>query len=220
MSDLLRLENVKKWVGEGDGRVDILRGISLTLAAGEFVALMGASGSGKSTLLNLMGLLDWPSEGHLWLAGREVSTLHEDELASLRARTLGFIFQSFNLLPYLNARENVALPMGYLERHDASARSEELLRQMNLDHRIHAYPSTLSGGEKQRVAIARSLANEPALILADEPTGALDSTTGAQIMTLLKELNARGVAIVLVTHDPTVAQHASRTLRIKDGRIE
>jgi putative ABC transport system ATP-binding protein len=219
-SDILSLENVFKWVGEEDHRIDILQGVSLRLRAGEFVAIMGASGSGKSTLLNLVGLLDKPSQGVLKLLGQDISSLAENELSQLRARSIGFIFQSFNLLPYLSAQQNVELPMGYVGRTDRHERSKKLLAQLSLSHRAEALPITLSGGEKQRVAIARALSNEPALLLADEPTGALDSKTGAQIMDLIVELNRSGSAVILVTHDEVIARRAHRLLRMRDGRFE
>jgi len=218
--ELMRLDNIHKWIGDGESRIEILKGISLTFKSGEFTAIMGASGSGKSTLLNMIGLLDSPSAGQIFINGKDVATLADDDLAQVRAHSIGFIFQSFNLLSYLNARDNVLLPMSYTKRENATERSEMLLSQMNMQHRLTAYPTTLSGGEKQRVAIARSLANNPPLLLADEPTGALDSKTGAQILTLLKELNHQGTAIVLVTHDESVASHAQRILHMRDGRFE
>ena len=192
----------------------------MTVDAGEFIAIMGASGSGKSTLLNLIGLLDLPSAGQLWINGKDAAILPEDELAQIRAHTIGFIFQSFNLLPYLTAMENVALPMGYTHRTETIERSRTLLTQMNLQHRLFARPNTLSGGEKQRVAIARALANEPPLLLADEPTGALDSKTGIQIMDLLGELNKNGATVIVVTHDENVAKRAQRVLRMRDGKFD
>jgi len=220
VAEIIRLDHVYKWVGEEDSRTSILNGVNLTLEAGEYLAIMGASGSGKSTLLNLMGLLDAASSGSVHLLGRDVSTLTDDEVAALRSRSIGFIFQSFNLLPYLTAQENVALPMGYAGRADEESASRELLRKMKMEHRITAYPSTLSGGERQRVAIARALANEPSLILADEPTGALDSKTGAQVMDLIGQLHQEGATVVLVTHDENVARRARRVVHMKDGRME
>jgi putative ABC transport system ATP-binding protein len=219
MAELLRIQEVSKWVGDGDSRTDILRSVSTVIQAGEFVAIMGASGSGKSTLLNLIGLLDRPSAGGIFFSGKNVAGLSDDALAEVRARHIGFVFQSFNLLSYLSAVENVELPMLYGRRSDHSERAEKLLQLVNLSHRLRAYPATLSGGERQRVAIARALANEPPLILADEPTGALDSKTGAQIMELLSELHRRGRTIILVTHDEKVAQRAGRILNMKDGRF-
>jgi len=216
----MRLQEIYKWVGDGDARTEILKGVSMTVDAGEFIAIMGASGSGKSTLLNLIGLLDLPSAGQLWINGKDAAILPEDELAQIRAHTIGFIFQSFNLLPYLTAMENVALPMGYTHRTETIERSRTLLTQMNLQHRLFARPNTLSGGEKQRVAIARALANEPPLLLADEPTGALDSKTGIQIMDLLGELNKNGATVIVVTHDENVAKRAQRVLRMRDGKFD
>ena len=220
MAEILRLENVYKWVDLGDIRVDILKGISLSVQAGEFIAIMGASGSGKSTLLNLVGLLDVPSSGSLRILGKEASHLAENELAQLRSHAIGFIFQTFNLLPYLSAKQNVELPMGYTHRTGRQERCRRLLEEVRLDHRAEAFPTTLSGGEKQRVAIARALANEPPLLLADEPTGALDSKTGAEIMDMMQALHRGGATILLVTHDEQVAKRAQRILRMRDGRFE
>lgn len=217
MSAVLELEDVHKWVDLGGQRIDILKGITLRVERGEFIAIMGASGSGKSTLLNLIGLLDLPSAGVLRINDHAAQSLPEDQLARLRAHSLGFIFQSFNLIPYLTARQNVELPMSYTHREDRHARSAHLLERMHLAHRGEAYPATLSGGERQRVAIARALANEPPLLLADEPTGALDSKTGADIMGLIQDLNRGGATVVLVTHDEQVARRAHRILRMRDG---
>ena len=220
MNEILNLEKVSKWVGDGDRRTDILRGISLTLQAGEYVAIMGPSGSGKSTLLHMAGLLDPPSQGKVYLLGRDISKLNEDALALCRARSIGFIFQTFNLLPYLTAQQNVSLPMEYNGLGQGPQRSTQLLAQVGLKHRREAFPPTLSGGERQRVAIARALVNQPALLLADEPSGALDSVTGQQILELLSELHHRGSTILLVTHDETVARRAERILTMRDGRFE
>jgi len=214
---LICLQDIYKWAGDAPNRTEILRGISMTVEPGEFLALTGASGSGKSTLLNLLGLLDVPSAGSLQLCGQEVSGFSDDHLAPLRARSIGFIFQSFNLLPYLSVRENIELGMlysGHAARHE---RCRELLAQVGLEHRMSAYPQTLSGGERQRVAIARALANKPALILADEPTGALDSKTGEQILGLMHQLNALGTTVILVTHDEGIARQARRRLIMRDG---
>lgn len=217
---LLQLQNITKWVGEGEGRTDILRGLSLSIEAGEFLAIMGPSGSGKSTLLNLIGLLDSPSEGSIHLLGHDVSQLKEEALAALRSRSIGFIFQTFNLLPYLTARQNVALPLMYGGQAVSPETIDGLLARVKLTHRVNAYPPTLSGGEKQRVAIARALANEPTLLLADEPTGALDSRTGKQILEFLSELHAAGSTIVLITHDESIARRAQRVLVMRDGVFE
>jgi len=216
---LLQLDNVFKWAGEAPNRTEILKGVSMAVPQGEYLAIMGASGSGKSTLLNLLGLLDTPSRGSLTLGGREVAGLPDDDLAHMRARSIGFIFQNFNLMPYLNVRENVELGMLYSGRPNRRERGSRLLASVQLEHRAGAYPQTLSGGERQRVAIARALANEPALILADEPTGALDSKTGGQILELLRRLHRLGSTIILVTHDETVARQAQRRLMMRDGRF-
>jgi putative ABC transport system ATP-binding protein len=219
MTPLVRLEKVFKWVGDGENRTMILNGIDLTIRPGEYLAITGASGCGKSTLLHVIGLLEEPSAGSVHLMGHDAAGLSDDEAARLRAKCIGFVYQSFNLLPYLNAQENIALPMGYAGRADAEARSLGLLRKMKLEHRSSAYPTTLSGGERQRVAIARALANSPALILADEPTGSLDSKTGAQVMDLIGELHRNGSTVVVVTHDDRVARRARRILQMKDGRL-
>jgi ABC-type lipoprotein export system ATPase subunit len=219
MSELLRLEDIHKWVGEGETRTEILRGISLTLEEGGFTAVMGASGSGKSTLLNIMGLLDTPSAGSVWLMGKKTSRMSDDELAEQRARCIGFIFQSFNLISYLTAQDNIALPLAYARQAREPGQPERLLERVKLLHRMQAYPATLSGGERQRVAIARALANKPAVLLADEPTGSLDSTTGREIMDLMGELHRQGTTLVLVTHDEQIARRADRIYRMKDGRF-
>jgi putative ABC transport system ATP-binding protein len=205
----------------GNSVVHALRGVSLTVHEGEFLALMGASGSGKSTLLNLIGLLDRPSAGEYWLEGLEVSSLSRDQAAVLRGRRIGFIFQNFNLLPRLSAWENVALPLAYRngEFRDEQQRKKamDVLKRVGLNHRAGHQPMELSGGERQRVAIARALVTQPAVILADEPTGNLDSTTGAEIMTLLGELHTEGKTVIMVTHDINIAQYASRICTMRDG---
>jgi putative ABC transport system ATP-binding protein len=220
MAEILRLDNVYKWVDVGESRTEILRGVSLSVQSGEFLAIMGASGSGKSTLLNIVGLLDSPSVGGYRLLGIDVLHLSEAELASLRARSIGFVFQAFNLLPYLTVQQNVELPLSYAGHLRVSERSHPLLAQVRLSDRAQAYPTTLSGGERQRVAIARALANEPALILADEPTGSLDSKTGAQIIELIQQLHRTGSTVLLVTHDESIASRAQKVLHMKDGRFE
>ncbi len=216
--EALRLENVWKVYRMGSVEVEALRGVSLKIERGEFVAIMGPSGSGKSTLMNIMGLLDTPTRGRVYLMGRDVSRLGEDELAEIRGKTVGFVFQRFNLLPYLTALENVLLPTLFLgeKRED---RARELLEAVGLGHRMHHLPSQLSGGEQQRVAIARALINEPEIILADEPTGNLDSKTGKQIMEIFAELHKKSKTLILVTHDEEVAGYAERVVRIRDGRI-
>jgi putative ABC transport system ATP-binding protein len=202
-----------------DGRVPALRDVSFTVAPGELVALTGASGSGKSTLLNLLGALDVPDAGSIEVDGRPLSELGSP--SDYRAETVGFIFQAHNLLPTLTAGENVQIPMfGRRPRREREARARELLREVGLENRIDARPVVLSGGERQRVAIARALANDPRLLLADEPTGALDSVTGKQVLDLLDRLRRiRGMTIVLVTNDDNVAAHAERMLRLSDGVI-
>jgi putative ABC transport system ATP-binding protein len=203
------------------GDVVALDAISTDIAHGEFVAVMGPSGSGKSTFMNLLGCLDRPTEGSYRLGGVDVASLDDDGLAALRNRRMGFVFQSFNLLPRADAVTNVELPMLYagLSRPARRARARELLETMVLGDRLHHTPAELSGGQQQRVAIARALANGPSLLLADEPTGALDSKSGSAIMDLLERLNRSGLTIVVVTHDDTVARRAGRTLCFRDGAL-
>lgn len=219
MTDAVRLAGVHRWAGEGDSRVTILSDIHLTVATGDYVALMGASGSGKSTLLNIMGLLDLPNSGSVTLLGRDVTTLRDDDAAHLRATSIGFIFQAFHLLNYLTVRENIALPLSYAGRQDPDAVTPGLLERMRLSHRADAYPATLSGGERQRAAIARAVANRPSLILADEPTGALDSKNGSTVLEMIGELHRAGATVILVTHDEKVARRARRIVHLQDGRI-
>ena len=218
MSVILARKILKNYrLGEVD--VEVLKGIDLDVEKGEYVALMGPSGSGKSTLMNILGCLDVPTSGLYSIEGRPVSDLSEDELVEVRGRRIGFVFQTFNLLARTSALENVELPLHYQGR---SAREAALkaLESVNLAHRHDHHPSQLSGGERQRVAIARAIVTDPAIILADEPTGNLDSKTGKEILEIFEGLSARGVTIVLVTHDPSVARHAHRIVHLKDGRIE
>jgi len=218
---VIRTERLTRSYSMGASLITALREADLTIHAGAFIALMGASGSGKSTLLNLIGLLDRATSGEYWLEGRPVSSLHRDELASLRGRRIGFIFQNFNLLPRLSAWENVALPLAYRKgefgAQDQLTRAREALSRVQLDHRLDHQPTELSGGERQRVAIARALVTQPAVILADEPTGNLDSKTGVEIMHLLKALNDEGRTIIVVTHDMNVAQFANHMYHMRDG---
>ncbi|MCZ7571660.1 MAG: ABC transporter ATP-binding protein [Ardenticatenaceae bacterium] len=219
---LIRLHAVTKRYRMGDRWVDALRGISLAIAPGEFVALIGASGSGKSTLLHLVGGLDRPTTGEVWVDGTNLGQASEAALTAHRRARVGFIFQRFELLPRLSAWENVAAPLMFAGTAPAErrARAETLLAQVGLATRADHLPSQLSGGEQQRVAIARALVNRPAILLADEPTGNLDSATGAEIMALLNQLNReQGVTLLAVTHDPEVAAFARRVVRLKDGQI-
>jgi ABC-type lipoprotein export system ATPase subunit len=223
--ELIELKDICRTYHLGEVAVPVLRGISLNVASGELVALMGASGSGKSTLMNLLGCLDHPTSGEYWLEGQEISRLTAKERARLRNRTIGFVFQSFNLLPRTTALENVMMPLTYskenLTEQQKKMRATELLRKVGLADRINHQQSQLSGGEQQRVAIARALVNHPRILLADEPTGNLDSHTSEEILQMFQHLNSvDGITIILVTHDPAVAQWAQRTIRIKDGLLE
>ena len=219
---LIRTEELAKSYRTGKVEVHALRGVSLEIARGEYVALMGPSGSGKSTLMHLIGCLDTPTQGKYWLNERDVTSLDDEELARLRNREIGFVFQSFNLLPRLTAGRNVQLPMVYagVPYRERQTRSKELLEMVGLGDRADHRSNELSGGEMQRVALARALANRPALLLADEPTGNLDSKTGQEVMGLLDSVAAQGNTVILVTHDREVADHAKRTIRLRDGRVE
>jgi putative ABC transport system ATP-binding protein len=216
---LIEARDLTKTYTMGDQTVHALRGVSLDIEAGGFVAIMGASGSGKSTLMNILGCLDVPTSGHYRLAGEAVDGLAPDALASIRNRRIGFVFQQFNLLPRTSALENVELPMVYaaIKGPERRARALAALQRVGLGERAGHTPSELSGGQQQRVAIARALVNQPSLILADEPTGALDTTTSEDIMKLLTELNQQGMTVVLVTHEPDIATWARRKLVFRDG---
>jgi putative ABC transport system ATP-binding protein len=222
-SPLIEVVDLVKSYPVGDaGTLEILHGLNFTIDAGEFVAIMGPSGSGKSTLMNILGCLDVPSGGRYVLNGTDTAKLDPDQLAALRNRTIGFVFQGFNLLPRKTVEDNVALPLLYagVSREEREARAVELLRQVGLGHRIGHKPPQLSGGQQQRVAIARALANSPPLILADEPTGNLDTHTSEEIMALFERLNReQGLTIVLVTHEPDVARYAQRLIHGVDGHI-
>jgi len=218
---LIQLVDVAKTYRMGDVEVHALRGVSLDVELGEFTAIMGASGSGKSTLMNIVGCLDRPSGGRYLLDGQEVSRLSTERLAEMRNRTIGFVFQSFNLLARTSALENVELPLLYAgvstpERH---ARAAEALARVGLADRAHHHPNQMSGGQQQRVAIARALVSRPRVILADEPTGNLDSRTSVEVMALFQELGRAGITVVLVTHEPDIAQYAGRIVVMRDGRI-
>lgn len=218
---MIELKNIKKTFDLGDSVVSALDGVSLSVNAGEFVAVMGSSGSGKSTLMNIIGLLDRPTSGEYLLDGKPVSlSMSDTAQAKLRSGFIGFIFQNFNLLSNLDVMANVALPAAYASRQgDAKARAKKLLEQVGLGHRLHHQPNKLSGGERQRVAIARALMNEPKVILADEPTGNLDSKSGDEIIRLLTSLNSAGTTLIMVTHNDELAKLANRTINMKDGKI-
>lgn len=222
--DFIEIHDIYKTYRVGELDLPVLKGISMGVAKAELVALMGASGSGKSTLMNILGCLDHPTSGEYWLDGREISGLDAKERARLRNRMIGFVFQNFNLLPRMTALENVLMPLVYrrdgLSEREMERRSVELLEKVGLSHRLHHKPLQLSGGEQQRVAIARSLVNSPQVLFADEPTGNLDSHTSEEILELFQELNREDhITLVIVTHDPGVARHARRVIRVKDGRI-
>lgn len=219
---LLEIINVKKRYALGETYVDALRGVTLNINKGELISIVGPSGSGKSTLLNVIGLLTDPSEGKVLLEGKDISKIDEDKRAYIRGKTLGFVFQTFNLIPTFTSVENVAVPLmfyGY-SKEERTEMAKELLKKVGLEHRDNSKPSQLSGGERQRVAIARALANEPEIILADEPTGNLDSKSGDAILDLFLKLNKEGKTIILVSHDPRLPKLTRRTIYIKDGLIE
>ena len=218
---LIRARELTKVYASGDNPVHALRGVSLDIAPGEFIAIMGASGSGKSTLMNILGCLDRPTSGHLWLGGEAVDEMLPDQLAAVRNRRIGFVFQQFNLLPRTSALENVELPLLYagVGAAERRARALESLARVGLAERAAHTPAQLSGGQQQRVAIARALVNRPQLILADEPTGALDTQTSEEIMQLVADLNAQGITVVLVTHEPDIALWARRRIVFRDGRV-
>ncbi len=220
--EMISLHDVTKIYQMGTEEVRALDGVTVSFAEGSFWAIMGPSGSGKSTMLNILGCLDHPTEGTYVLDGYDASDLDDDSRSELRLRRLGFIFQSFNLIPQLTVRENIELPLFYLgyTAHDSTRRAVELADMVGLADRLEHRPMELSGGQQQRVAVARSLANDPAVLLADEPTGNLDSTTGVQIMELLADLNAQGKTIVMVTHEPHIAAYARARLHMLDGKID
>jgi len=215
------MEDIRKVYRIGDADVEVLKGVSLTVHRGEFVAIMGTSGSGKTTLMNIIGCLDVPTSGRYVLADREVSSLSDDELSVIRNEHIGFIFQNFYLLPYATVLENVLLPSLYVEkqRDDTQRRAMDLLQLVGLQDRARFRPTQLSGGQQQRVAITRALINNPELLLADEPTGQLDSTTAAEIMNVLVKTNERGTTVLVITHDSAIASYAGRIVQIRDGVI-
>ena len=218
---VIRVEDVHKYYDLGETKVHALRGVSLEIAPGEFVAIMGASGSGKSTFMNLLGCLDTPTSGHYYLEGVDVAQLAKKDLASIRNRKLGFVFQGFNLLARTTALENVELPTLYahLPKEERLERAKRSLQMVGLGERMEHFPSQLSGGQQQRVAIARGLVNQPSILLADEPTGNLDSCTSVEIMQIFQDLNDQGLTVVLVTHEPDIAHYAKRTIVFRDGKI-
>jgi putative ABC transport system ATP-binding protein len=219
---VVALDGVSKTYELGGGTVEALAGVSLELPEGSYTAVMGPSGSGKSTLLNLVGGLDTPSQGTVTVGGRDLAALSEPERAAVRGQEVGFVFQTFNLLPRLTAVENVALPLVFqgVDRDERRARAEQLLADVGLADRLDHKPTELSGGQRQRVAIARALAPDPAVLLADEPTGNVDTDTGGQVMGLLDDLHAAGNTVLLVTHERRIAEHAERVVHVRDGVIE
>lgn len=222
MGLVIDIKGIRRDFPLGQEIVKVLKGIDLQIEKGEYVALMGPSGSGKSTLMNLLGCLDTPTEGSYLLSGQDVSNMTDDELAEIRNKEIGFVFQTFNLLPRTTALDNVALPMVYAGATKAQRikRAEEVLTDVGLADRMDHRPNQLSGGQRQRVAVGRALVNKPSIILADEPTGNLDSQTGDDIMVLLNQLHAEGNTIVLVTHEDDIAEHAQRVVKLKDGLLE
>lgn len=219
--EVIRIEGVSKHYLVGGNQVKALDGVNLTINRGEFVAIMGPSGSGKSTMMNILGCLDTPTEGRYWLNGTDVSNMDDDALSDVRGREIGFVFQSFNLLPRYDTLENVSLPLLYagVPREERLRRAGEALIRVGLGERLHHKPNELSGGQRQRVAIARALINNPSIILADEPTGNLDTKTSDDIMSLFAQINSAGNTVVLVTHEEDVAECAGRIVRLRDGRI-
>lgn len=222
MQSFIQLEGITKIYHRGEIDIPALRDISLCINSGDFIAIMGASGSGKTTLMNIIGCLDQPTSGQYRFEDREVTSLNRDALAHIRNKKIGFVFQDFNLLARTNALENVELPLFYdnkLPAREKRERAREVLEHLGLNERIHHHPSQLSGGEQQRVAIARALVNRPSVILADEPTGNLDSQTSQDIMALFRQLNTEGITIILITHEKDIAAYAGRSIHLKDGRI-
>ena len=219
---LIDIKELKRDFQLGNETINVLKGIDLIINKGEYVALMGPSGSGKSTLMNLLGCLDTPTSGTYILNGNDVSQMHDDDLAEIRNKEIGFVFQTFNLLPRTTALDNVALPMIYAgySKTDRNERATEVLTQVNLSDRMYHQPNQLSGGQRQRVAIARALVNKPSIILADEPTGNLDSKTSIEIMNLFGDIHKNGNTVILVTHEEDIAKYAHRIIRLRDGMIE
>ncbi|MBL7779372.1 MAG: ABC transporter ATP-binding protein [Chitinophagales bacterium] len=219
---MISIKNISKEYIMGREKIFALKDVSININKNEYVALMGPSGSGKSTLMNILGCLDSPTGGEYVLNGTNVSRMTDDELAHVRNKEIGFVFQTFNLLPRLSALENVALPMVYagLNKQDRTARAEQVMDMVGLKDRMHHKPNELSGGQRQRVAIARALVNNPSIILADEPTGNLDTKTSYEIMNIFEEINSKGNTVILVTHEEDIAKHAKRIVRLRDGLVE
>jgi putative ABC transport system ATP-binding protein len=222
MNSIITIQDLKKWYTIGHETVKALNGVNINVAKNEYVALMGPSGSGKSTLMNIIGCLDTPTEGNYFLNGPNVAGLTDNQLAEIRNKEIGFVFQTFNLLPRYSALENVALPLVYagIAKEQRNARATEVLTQVGLGDRMTHKPNELSGGQRQRVAVARALVNRPSIILADEPTGNLDTKTSYEIMRLFQEIHDKGNTIILVTHEEDIARHAHRIVRLRDGVVE
>lgn len=222
MNKIIEIQDIRKSYQMGEVLINALSGVSINIYKNEYVALMGPSGSGKSTLMNILGCLDVPTSGNYILNGTEVSKMSDNELAAVRNKEIGFVFQTFNLLPRLSALENVALPLVYngSSKTKREAKALDVLTAVGLGNRAHHKPNELSGGQRQRVAVARALVNDPSIILADEPTGNLDSKTSYEIMALFENIHKQGNTVIVVTHEPDIAQHAHRIIRLKDGKIE
>ncbi|GAX91617.1 ABC transporter ATP-binding protein [Effusibacillus lacus] len=221
MKSVIQIENLRKIYQVGDQEIQALRGVNLTIDEGDFVAIMGPSGSGKSTMMNVIGCLDQPTSGEFYLDGYPISKAHDDELAFIRNQKIGFVFQNFNLLPRTTALENVELPLLYagVSGKERRQKAIEALKSVGLGNRLNNKPNELSGGQQQRVSIARALVNQPVILLADEPTGALDTQTSIEIMSIFQKLNDEGKTVILVTHEPDIANYAKRIVRFRDGQV-
>lgn len=220
METILKTENLCKYYGKGENEVRAVRSADIAIKQGEFTAIVGKSGSGKSTLLHLLGGLDYPTSGKVWVKDKDIFSMKEEELAVFRRRNIGFVFQAFNLVSSINVWENIVLPIGLDGREADAGFAEDIIKTLGMEHKIHNLPNTLSGGQQQRVAIARALASRPAIILADEPTGNLDSKTSDEVVTLLKASSQKyGQTVVMITHDEDIAQIADRILSIEDGKV-